>query len=73
MNMDTLIALGTLTAYVFSAAQIAANPRAGDYFDTAAVILAAIEAGRFFEERASARPSTWPPRRIPSDLRSASA
>jgi cation-transporting ATPase V/Cu+-exporting ATPase len=55
MNMDTLIALGTLTAYVFSAVQIAVNPHAGEYFDTAAVILAAIVAGRFFEERARGR------------------
>jgi cation-transporting ATPase V/Cu+-exporting ATPase len=55
MNMDTLIALGTLTAYLFSAAQVAVNPRADEYFDTAAVILAAIVSGRFFEERAKGR------------------
>jgi copper-transporting P-type ATPase V len=55
MNMDTLIALGTLTAYLFSAAQIAVNPHADEYFDTAAFILAAIAAGRFFEERARGR------------------
>ena len=57
MNMDTLIALGTLTAYVFSAARIAANPHAAHYFDTSALILAFILTGRYLEARARARAS----------------
>nr|WP_202447338.1 heavy metal translocating P-type ATPase [Streptomyces sp. SID5468] len=57
MNMDTLIALGTLAAYGFSALRIAADPHAEHYFDTAAVILAAIILGRYFEARARGRAS----------------
>jgi len=52
MNMDTLIALGTLAAYGFSAIRIAVDAHAEHYFDTAAVILAAIILGRYFEARA---------------------
>jgi cation-transporting ATPase V/Cu+-exporting ATPase len=57
MNMDTLIALGTLTAYLFSAVRIVADPHAAHYFDTSALILAFILTGRYFEARARARAS----------------
>jgi len=57
MNMDTLIAIGTLTAYLFSAGRLLARPHAELYFDTAAVILAAIILGRYFEARAKGRAS----------------
>jgi cation-transporting ATPase V len=57
MNMDTLIALGTLAAYVFSTVRVALNAHAEHYFDTAAVILAAIVLGRYFEARAKGRAS----------------
>jgi cation transport ATPase len=46
-NMDTLIALGTLAAYFFSAAQVAFGHRhAEHYFDSAALIIAFLVLGR---------------------------
>ncbi len=56
-NMDTLIALGTLAAYVFSVARVLADQHAETYFDTAALILAFILLGRYFEARAKGRAS----------------
>ncbi len=67
-NMHTLIALGTTTAYGYSAAVVlldAAAPSvlsnagigAGVYFDTAAVIIALILLGRFLEARARGQTS----------------
>lgn len=56
-NMDTLIALGTLAAYVFSVARVLADQPAETYFDTAALILAFILLGRYFEARAKGRAS----------------
>ena len=54
-NMDTLIAIGTLAAFVYSTSQLFAG---GDlYFDTAAVIIAFISMGRFLEARAKGRAS----------------
>jgi cation-transporting ATPase V/Cu+-exporting ATPase len=54
-NMDTLIAIGTLTAFVFSTVRLFIG---GDlYFDTAAVIIAFLVLGRFFEARAMRRAS----------------
>ncbi len=47
--------LGTLAAYLFSAVRIALDQHADHYFDTAAVIMAAIVTGRFFEARAKNR------------------
>jgi len=55
-NMDTLIALGTLTAFLFSTVRLLTG---GDvYFDSAAVITAFIVLGRFFEARAGSRASS---------------
>jgi cation-transporting ATPase V len=54
VNMDTLIAVGTLTAYVASVAALAAG-RGPVYFDTAALIIAFISLGRYFEARAKLR------------------
>jgi copper-transporting P-type ATPase V len=49
-NMDTLIAVGTLAAFSYSAYEVLAG---GDlYFDTAAVIVALILIGRYLEARA---------------------
>ena len=49
-NMDTLIALGTLAAYTFSTAQLVFF--GGDlYFETAALIIAFLVLGRYFEAR----------------------
>jgi copper-transporting P-type ATPase V len=54
-NMDTLIAIGTLTAFAFSTYHLLAG---GDlYFDTAALIIAFIILGRYFEARAKGRAS----------------
>jgi len=54
-NMDTLIALGTLTAFVFSLVRLL---RGGDvFFDSAAVIMAFIVLGRYVEARSTARAS----------------
>ncbi|MDP8931135.1 MAG: heavy metal translocating P-type ATPase [Actinomycetota bacterium] len=51
-NMDTLIAIGTLAAYLYSTAVLAD----GDlYFDTAALIIAFLVLGRYFEARAKGR------------------
>jgi copper-transporting P-type ATPase V len=55
-NMDTLISLGTLTAYLFSTAQLVTG--GGHlYFETAALIIALISLGRYFEARARSRAS----------------
>ena len=51
--MDTLIALGTLAAYTYSTAALFLG---GDlYFDTAALIIAFLVLGRYFEARAKRR------------------
>ena len=54
-NMDTLIAIGTLSAFSFSTVRLFTG---GDlYFDTAALIIAFLVLGRFFEARAKQRAS----------------
>jgi cation-transporting ATPase V/Cu+-exporting ATPase len=53
-NMDTLIAVGTLTAYLFSAAELLSGG-GQTYFETAALIIAFIILGRYFEARARLR------------------
>ncbi|MGH9013858.1 MAG: heavy metal translocating P-type ATPase [Acidimicrobiia bacterium] len=55
-NMDTLIALGTLAAFVYSTYELFAG---GDlYYDTAALIIAFLVLGRYFEARAKGRASS---------------
>jgi cation-transporting ATPase V len=55
-NMDTLIALGTLAAFFYSTYELFAG---GDlYFDTAALIIAFVILGRYFEARAKGRASS---------------
>ena len=55
-NMDTLIAIGTLTAFAFSSVRLLTG---GDlYFETAALIVAFILLGRYFEARAKSRASS---------------
>lgn len=53
-NMDTLIALGTLAAYTFSLVELL---RGGTelYFETAALLIAFLVLGRYFEVRARRR------------------
>ncbi|SFQ54362.1 cation-transporting ATPase V/Cu+-exporting ATPase [Amycolatopsis arida] len=57
LNMNSLIALGTLTAYTFSLVQLLRDPRGDLYFETATLILAFILLGRYFEARAKGRAS----------------
>ena len=52
-NMDTLVALGTLVAYLASLPAIAHGGRL--YLDTAALIVAFIALGRYLEARAKSR------------------
>ncbi|OGO23387.1 MAG: copper-translocating P-type ATPase [Chloroflexi bacterium RBG_16_50_9] len=63
-NMNTLIAVGTTSAYLYSVAAIlfpgffaAAGRGAHVYFDTASVIIALILMGRFLEARAKGQTS----------------
>ncbi|WP_152040010.1 heavy metal translocating P-type ATPase [Salinigranum salinum] len=50
-NMDVLIALGSTTAYVYSAAVLFGLIAGGLYFDTAALILVFITLGNYLEAR----------------------
>ncbi|MGH3441303.1 MAG: copper-translocating P-type ATPase [Nitriliruptorales bacterium] len=53
-NMDTLIAMGTLAAYGYSTVALAVGAEEL-YFETAAIIIAFLVLGRFFEARAKGR------------------
>ena len=58
VNMDTLIAVGTLSAFWFSAWQLVFGGDDADlYFDSAALIVAFLLLGRLFEARAKGRAS----------------
>ena len=58
-NMDTLIAIGTLAAFTFSTYQVVFGPSHSDhYFDTAALIIAFLLLGRYFEAKAKGRASS---------------
>ena len=58
-NMDTLIAIGTLAAFTFSTYQVVLGPSHADhYFDTAALIIAFLLLGRYFEAKAKGRASS---------------
>jgi cation-transporting ATPase V len=54
-NMDTLIALGTLTAFGYATVHVLIGGRL--YFDTAALIMGFIILGRYVEARATGRAS----------------
>jgi Cu+-exporting ATPase len=59
-NMDTLIALGTSAAWAYSTVVTFAPgffPASGVYFDTAAVIITLVLAGRFLEHATKSRAS----------------
>ncbi|MGH3984102.1 MAG: heavy metal translocating P-type ATPase, partial [Pseudonocardiaceae bacterium] len=56
-NMDTLIAIGTLTAYTFSLVELLRGQREL-YFETAALLIAFLVLGRYFEVRAKRRAGT---------------
>src|SRR5437870_4335261 len=61
-NMDTLIALGTLTAYLDSVWALFAGQ--DTYFDTAALIIAFLLLGKYLESRARGRASQAIKRRL---------
>jgi copper-transporting P-type ATPase V len=52
-NMDTLITLGTLTAFIYSTYQLFAGGAL--FFDTSALIIAFVVLGRYFEARAQGK------------------
>ena len=54
-TMDTLIALGSSSAWIYSAVQVARGNRVDDYFDTSAMIVTFILLGRWLEDRARTR------------------
>ena len=54
-TMDTLISIGTLAAWTWSAVVLLAGLSQDTYFESAAVITALILLGRFFEARAKRR------------------
>ncbi|MCV6984998.1 copper-translocating P-type ATPase [Mycobacterium shinjukuense] len=54
-NMDTLIALGTLTAFIYSTYELFAGGPL--FFDTSALIIAFVVLGRYFEARATGKAS----------------
>ena len=53
-SMDTLVALGTLTAYVFSLVELLRGGHAL-YFETSSLLIAFLILGRYFEARAKRR------------------
>ncbi|GAB4202227.1 MAG: heavy metal translocating P-type ATPase [Roseiflexaceae bacterium] len=56
-NMDTLIALGSSAAYLYSLWLLLAGQSGHVYFETAAVIIALILVGKFLEARAKSQTS----------------
>lgn len=63
-NMDTLIAIGTLTAFIFSTVVTFAEDLGialadiGTYFDVSAVVITLVLLGKYFEARAKGRASS---------------
>jgi len=56
-DMDTLIAIGTLSAFFYSAFIVLSQSKGMVYFDTAAIIITLILLGRFLEAKAKSRAS----------------
>jgi len=56
-NMDSLIALGTSAAYLFSVYNVLFNPERGQYFETSAILITLVIMGRWFEAIAKGRTS----------------
>ncbi|MCX6000911.1 MAG: heavy metal translocating P-type ATPase, partial [Chloroflexi bacterium] len=58
-NMDSLVALGTTAAYVYSVLAVVSPEKFGEhvYFDTSALIISIILLGRYLESRAKGRTS----------------
>ncbi|MBT4175093.1 copper-translocating P-type ATPase [archaeon] len=56
-NMDSLIALGTTAAYLFSVYAVLFNPSLGQYFETSAILITLVVMGRWFEAIAKGKTS----------------
>jgi Cu+-exporting ATPase len=54
-NMDTLIAIGTSAAYIYSVYAIFFNPKLGQYFETSAILITFVVLGRYLEARAKGK------------------
>jgi Cu+-exporting ATPase len=54
-NMDTLIAIGTSAAYIYSVYAIFFNPELGQYFETSAILITFVVLGRYLEARAKGK------------------
>jgi Cu+-exporting ATPase len=54
-NMDTLIAIGTSAAYLYSVYSIFFNPSLGQYFETSAILITFVVLGRYLEARAKGK------------------
>jgi Cu+-exporting ATPase len=56
-NMDTLIAIGTTAAYIFSVYAVFFSPELGQYFETSAILITFVIFGRYLEIRAKGKTS----------------
>lgn len=56
-NMDTLIALGTTSAYLFSVYNMLFNPSQGQYFETSAILITLVVLGKYLEALAKEKTS----------------
>lgn len=56
-NMDTLIVMGTTTAYLYSIALLVSGAPGHVYFETAAVIITLVLVGKYLESRAKSQTS----------------
>lgn len=56
-NMDSLIAIGTSAAYLFSMYSIFFNPSLGQYFETSAILITFVIFGRYLEALAKGKTS----------------
>ncbi len=56
-NMDTLVAIGTSAAYLFSVYALLFNPSLGQYFETSAILITFVMLGRYLEARAKGKTS----------------
>ncbi|MFH1056152.1 MAG: cation transporter, partial [Candidatus Altiarchaeota archaeon] len=54
-NMDTLIAVGTTAAYLYSVAIMLTKPMADQYFEAAAVLITFVLAGKYLELNAKGK------------------
>src|SRR3989338_2368824 len=56
-NMDTLIALGTTAAYVYSVFAVLLMPSLGQYFEVSAILITLVVLGKFLEANAKGKTS----------------